>query len=114
MRVRTLLKSKGAKEFIFFITSVVSEHQQMFVTKEVAGFLFQAPGQPLLFLRNASHQSPECLGNILLGYVDLTEVRRRFFQQVEMQKLTRVSRGQLAMAGVVGGLLVFSLHLLFK
>lgn len=101
MRESAELKARGLKNTSIIVTEVIKNNQELFTTKEVGGFVLQAGGNGQLFIQNDTFAASD---TTRVGLLDLTETRRRFIHQHELQKLNSWNSGQILIGGVFGSL----------
>mmetsp|Transcript_7252 Transcript_7252/g.10789 ORF Transcript_7252/g.10789 Transcript_7252/m.10789 type:complete len:187 (-) Transcript_7252:31-591(-) len=102
MRDSAELKARGLKDTSVIVAETVKDNQQLFTAKEVGGFVLQSTGNSQLFIRNATFDA--CY-NTRIGFLDLSETRRRFIRQHELQKLNSWNSGQIMIGVVSGGII---------
>lgn len=82
------LKALRVKDASYIICQCLANHPELFTVRDVAGFVLQACGKPCVFIQNHLFgNSGEIADEKRLGFIDLTETRRRLVRQHESQKL---------------------------
>ena len=95
------LKSRGLKDTTVIVLEALKNNQELFTVKEVGGFVLQASGKGQVAITNTSSATipPD---DTRYGFLDLTETRRRFIHQYELQKMNSWNAGQIALIGTAG------------
>jgi hypothetical protein len=99
IRQSSELKSKCLRDTSVLVVEALSNNQELFTVREVGGFVFQATGKGQFIVKNRTGTD---FPGRRYGFLDLTETRRRFIHQYELQKLNSFSTGQVGVGVVVG------------
>lgn len=111
IRESSELKSKGLRDITVIVVQALSQNQQLFTVKEVGGFVLQATGKGQVLVKNVSGlDNPERR----YGFIDLTETRRRFIYQYELQKLNSWNPTQVGTGCALGASIAMFAMNLFK
>jgi hypothetical protein len=100
------LKALGLKDTVEIVVNVLKGEQELFTVREVGGFILQATGTSRIFIKNSSVIPGD---RTRVGFLDLTETRRRFIHQYELQKLNSWNYGPLIFAAAAGATIAFIL-----
>ena len=78
------LKRSGIKQTAEVIVDTIDSNQQLFVSKECGGYIFQAVGKSMVLIQNDSVIPND---ETCFGFIDLTEARRKLIHKYEFNKL---------------------------
>ena len=96
------LKSRGLKDTTAIVIEALKNNQELFTVKEVGGFILQASGKGQVAITNGPPTTFQSDDTRRYGFLDLTETRRRFIHQYELQKMKAWNVGQIAIVGSAG------------
>lgn len=99
MRNSSELNARGLRNTAVIVTGVIKDNQELFTANEVGGYVLQATGKGHIFIKN---DTVDCKASTRIGFLDLTETRRRFIHQHELQKLNVWNSSEI-MIGAAGG-----------
>jgi hypothetical protein len=103
------IEAKGVREVS---TTIIQELENIPTASTTAGFLIQSAGKTIIHIKNSAFPSPKDDDNV--GFIDVTEVRRRFINELLIQREQRQNFQSALFGGLVSTTVVLGVLKVMK